>query len=625
MKLFVACLFASLAITLNAQDTLYFDPTNDSDPARDGTLEHPYLAIDDISFSNNTTYLIKRNTTMSLKNVSFHNAQNIRIGAWGEGTIPTLECGSVVINGCDGFFMENIEIYSDGSYCLRFHNEHTNKNIEVQNCILRGRDWDVNGYQIGLNGNVINMLVENTEIYDIYRDGVYLGHSENVTFKGCYIHDINLVFFDNPDGSDGDAMQILGGSDGINIQKCIIDRSNTGKKFGVILTESTNNALMEDNIFIGPKRTEYGGANLFLTGENHIIRRNIFRDAPSGIYSHAPNPLIHHNQFIRHNEGIYIASNAGLLYNNTFYDDDTGIYSWLRESIIKNNVVYLTSQSQEAYHVAGVTMANNLQNIKGEKVRDDVIIEDPLFADVTTLDFRLLAASPCIDAGTDVGLTYDYSNNPIPCNSIPDIGAFEDQTGCSSGGNQPPIANAGSDTQAPSGQKVHLDGSASSDADGDSLYFRWTTNNAIKLKNPQSISPWFVAPQVTDVTTYKISLEVSDGVLKSSPDIVVATINPNGNGINTLRSKNNEFKIFPNPIKKTLQIQNQTAKNYSQTSLHIYSLRGTKVLTMPCPEQWQSRELATWQLPKLPTGIYIAVIQTGEQKLWQDEFLICNE
>jgi len=33
--------------------------------------------------------------------------------------------------------------------------------------------------------------------------------------------------------------------------------------------------------------------------------------------------------------------------------------------------------------------------------------------------------SPCINNGTDVSLTSDYAGSFVPCNTTPDIGAFE--------------------------------------------------------------------------------------------------------------------------------------------------------------------------------------------------------
>ena len=53
----------------------------------------------------------------------------------------------------------------------------------------------------------------------------------------------------------------------------------------------------------------------------------------------------------------------------------------------------------------------------------DSIVQDPLFVDASSNNFRLQSSSPCIDAGVDVGLTQDYSGNQV--GTIPDIGAYE--------------------------------------------------------------------------------------------------------------------------------------------------------------------------------------------------------
>jgi hypothetical protein len=41
------------------------------------------------------------------------------------------------------------------------------------------------------------------------------------------------------------------------------------------------------------------------------------------------------------------------------------------------------------------------------------------------IDFELLNSSPAIDAGIDVGLSYDFAGKPVPQNSFVDIGAYE--------------------------------------------------------------------------------------------------------------------------------------------------------------------------------------------------------
>jgi len=94
--------------------------------------------------------------------------------------------------------------------------------------------------------------------------------------------------------------------------------------------------------------------------------------------------------------------------------------------------------------------------------------------------------------------------------------------------NSPPVANAGPDQSARVGTLVQLDGSGSSDVDGNSLTYQWnlTTQPAgstASLANPTDVNPSFI---VDKPGTYTVQLIVLDGTAASVPDIVtVSTVN----------------------------------------------------------------------------------------------------
>ena len=64
------------------------------------------------------------------------------------------------------------------------------------------------------------------------------------------------------------------------------------------------------------------------------------------------------------------------------------------------------------------------------------ITSDPGFINAAAADLHLAGNSPCIDAGTDVGIRADFQGTPIPQGKAPDIGAYELP-------NRPPVAPTG--------------------------------------------------------------------------------------------------------------------------------------------------------------------------------------
>ena len=102
---------------------------------------------------------------------------------------------------------------------------------------------------------------------------------------------------------------------------------------------------------------------------------------------------------------------------------------------------------------------------------------------------------------------------------------------CGDDDNGVPIANAGPDQMVTAGAMVTLDGSGSSDPNGDVLGYSWSadSNNPseVGLRSKTTVSPTFTAPNTAGAYTF--TLVVDDGVAHSSPDMVIITVDTSNN------------------------------------------------------------------------------------------------
>jgi hypothetical protein len=120
--------------------------------------------------------------------------------------------------------------------------------------------------------------------------------------------------------------------------------------------------------------------------------------------------------------------------------------------------------------------------------------------------------------------------------------------------NAPPVADAGSDLSGFTGDSIALDGTGSSDSDGDPLTFRWSLVSApagsqAELDTPAVANPNLV---VDRAGTYVLELVVDDGTEGSAPDAVQVDIS------------NREFVFDPS----VMQVQTLTPDGGSITLAH---------------------------------------------------------
>lgn len=89
--------------------------------------------------------------------------------------------------------------------------------------------------------------------------------------------------------------------------------------------------------------------------------------------------------------------------------------------------------------------------------------------------------------------------------------------------NSPPISNAGADQTVYVAQAVTLDGSGSTDPDGQSLRYTWSfvsrpAGSSATLSSPSTVRPVFTPDREGD---YVVRLVVNDGIVDSAPDTVL--------------------------------------------------------------------------------------------------------
>ena len=95
--------------------------------------------------------------------------------------------------------------------------------------------------------------------------------------------------------------------------------------------------------------------------------------------------------------------------------------------------------------------------------------------------------------------------------------------------NVAPVADAGNNQTVLISTTVTLDGSASSDANGDALTYDWaqTGGPSVTLSDASAESPTFTAPGSATVLTFTLTVTDSHGLADPTPDEVVVTVSAN--------------------------------------------------------------------------------------------------
>ena len=325
---------------------------------------------------------------------------------------------------------------------------------------------------------------------------------------------------------------------------------NLAQYGGGILCEypdiSNNNPIITENVISG-NDTRFGGAIYFYRCSPSIIS-NVISDNTAlwgaGIYCrnyyyYAPLPTIANNIITGnaasgYGGGIYCYFNSpATITNNTIADNSAstgGGIHWryhglttMTNNIITGNTASLfgggiygdsPNLSNVTYNdVWGNSPDNYYPDVYSPENPPGNISDDPMFRDPAIGDYHLQRGSPCIDVGNNsapgLPLT-DFEGDDRIIGSAVDLGADEKT-------NTPPDADAGPDQTVSAGSgcqaTVTLDGSGSSDEDGDTLEYTWTGPfDDVTGSNPTV---------TLGVGTHTITLTVSDGIAEAMDEVVI--------------------------------------------------------------------------------------------------------
>ena len=174
--------------------------------------------------------------------------------------------------------------------------------------------------------------------------------------------------------------------------------------------------------------------------------------------------------------------------------------------------------------------------------------ETPVFFDFNTRfqPPRVFTLSPAQTDSTGVAVTLSDATAAAPTFTAPEVTAdttLSFTVAVSDGvaestasvnvvvhhANQAPTASVDRPAAVAAGATTILDGSASSDPDGDTLSYYWVQSSgptAAELGNADTAKATFIAPYLSNGGTFTFMLVVSDGSLMSAPATITVTVAP---------------------------------------------------------------------------------------------------
>ncbi len=169
--------------------------------------------------------------------------------------------------------------------------------------------------------------------------------------------------------------------------------------------------------------------------------------------------------------------------------------------------------------------------------------------------------------------------------------------------NDAPLAAAGADQSVIVSQSVSLDGSRSSDVEGDALGYGWQQTGGVNvtLNRPSLSRTTFIAPAVPTILTFSLSVTDEQGLVSRANEVVITVTEE---AIAGLRAQNSSPAALNEVITFTAHITAGTNVSYTwdfgdggsdvgQEVTHVYSQAGTYTVRVLASNSTNTRTATT--------------------------------